>query len=112
MSLLPNFQVAYIPDEKIYGYCLNVLHEQGKHKARMFKRVLGISANEGELLKQAIIHKLPFSPISQIRENRQGIIYTVPLNIRIFDKEADVITAWIIEYDYLIPRLITCFVNV
>lgn len=112
MNLLPNYQNAFISDEKIYEYCLNPLHEQGKHKARMFKRLLGVSAKEGELLKVEIKNKLSSSPISNIRENRHGIIYTVPMKISIFDKEANIITAWIIEHGDWNPRLITCYVNV
>jgi len=40
MRLLPNYEQAEIPDEKIFGYCLNPFHERGKHKAKIFQQVL------------------------------------------------------------------------
>ncbi len=112
MNLLPNYQLAEIPDEKIYGYCLNSLHERGKHKARIFRQVLGISAKDGEILKSEIISNLQISEVRNIRENIHGTIYTVPLKICIFEREAEIITAWIILHNNNVPKLITCYVNV
>lgn len=112
MSLLPNYHLAEIPDEKIYGYCLNPLHERGKHKARIFRQVFGISDKDGELLKAEIIGNLQIAEVSNIRENNHGTIYTVPLKICIFEREAEIITAWIILNHNKIPRLITCYVNI
>jgi hypothetical protein len=48
MSLLPNYLLAEIPDEKIYVYCLNSFHERGKHKARIFHQVFETSAKDGK----------------------------------------------------------------
>lgn len=112
MSLLPNYELAEIPDEKIYGYCLNSSHERGKYKARVFYQVFGISDNDGELLKSEIISKLQVSKVTDIRENDHGTIYTVPLKICIFEKEVEIITAWIIRKNNTVPQLITCYVNI
>ncbi|MEO8853390.1 MAG: DUF6883 domain-containing protein [Ginsengibacter sp.] len=112
MRLLPNYQLAEIPDEKIHGYCLNPFHERGKHKARIFRQVFGIKDEDAELLKSKIIGNLQNSEVTNIRENNHGTIYTVPLKICIFEREAEIITAWIIRYDSEVPQLITCYVNI
>ena len=112
MRLLPNYQQAEIPDEKISGYFLNPLHERGKHKARIFRQIFGITADNGELLKAEILKNLQKCEITNIHENSHGTIYTVPLKICIFEREAEIITAWIIHYNTTIPKLITCYVNI
>ena len=49
---LPNGDRTIIPIEKLLGYCLNSEHSKGKHKARVFKSVLGITAdNVDELIR-------------------------------------------------------------
>ena len=54
---LPNYENAVIPNDKIVGYCLNLNHERGRHKARVFKQVFGITANDGEILKNTILNE-------------------------------------------------------
>jgi len=51
---LPNYKNAIIDKEKLTEYCLNEDHPIGKHKARVFKSVLGITAANFELLIQII----------------------------------------------------------
>jgi hypothetical protein len=51
---LPNGDRAIIPIAKLLGYCLNPNHSKGKHKARVFKSALGITADNVETLVQLI----------------------------------------------------------
>ncbi|TZF82686.1 hypothetical protein FW774_14405 [Pedobacter sp. BS3] len=111
MSLLPNYELAEIPDEKIYDHCLNPYHERGQHKAKIFRQVFGITIEHGELLKMAIFAQLGKFEVTAIRKNSFGVIYTVPLKISIFDKEAEIITARIVENNSLIPRFLTCYAD-
>ncbi len=56
---LPDGDRAIIPLEKLLGYCLNPNHPKGKHKAIVFKSVLGITAENvtqlDQLIRQAAI---------------------------------------------------------
>ena len=52
---LPNAENAFVDIEKILNYCLNQTHERGKHKARLFASVLGITAKDSEQLKQLFL---------------------------------------------------------
>ncbi len=52
---LPNGDRAEISMEKLIGYCLNPEHPSGKHKARVFASVLGITAENAEILQQLVL---------------------------------------------------------
>ncbi|TAE82235.1 MAG: hypothetical protein EAZ83_13110, partial [Oscillatoriales cyanobacterium] len=51
---LPNGDRAEVSLQKLVGYCLNPEHSHGKHKARVFASVLGITANNAEVLRELI----------------------------------------------------------
>jgi hypothetical protein len=112
MSLLPYHRNAIIPDEKIYDYCLNENHDRGKHKARVFKSTFGINVKDGELLKSAILNELSRSEITEVTENIYGRKYTLPMVISVFGITHEIITAWFIDFENKIPRLISCYVNI
>ncbi|MBW4571080.1 MAG: hypothetical protein KME31_24605 [Tolypothrix carrinoi HA7290-LM1] len=51
---LPNGEQAEISMQKLIGYCLNPVHPSGKHKARVFASVLGITVENAEILQQLV----------------------------------------------------------
>lgn len=51
---LPNGKQAEISMQKLVGYCLNPEHSSGKHKAKVFASVLGITADKAEVLREYI----------------------------------------------------------
>jgi hypothetical protein len=51
---LPNGDKAEIPIQKLVGYCLNLNHSSGKHKAKVFASALGITADNFEVLYELI----------------------------------------------------------
>ncbi|MDJ0795692.1 MAG: hypothetical protein QNJ51_02455 [Calothrix sp. MO_167.B12] len=40
---------------KLHDYCLNPEHPQGKHKARLFLSILGMTADNAEDLRQILL---------------------------------------------------------
>ncbi|WP_442939170.1 DUF6883 domain-containing protein [Nostoc sp.] len=40
--------------QKLIGYCLNPEHPSGKHKARVFASILGITLENAEVLRELI----------------------------------------------------------
>ena len=42
---LPNSDLAVIVDRKLAGYSLNLDHDEGKHKARVFKAALNMDVS-------------------------------------------------------------------
>ena len=45
---VPNAERAAVDIRKLHDYCLNPLHDDGKHKARLFAAV-GVTANDAEV---------------------------------------------------------------
>lgn len=53
---LPNSNKAIIDDEKLAGYCLNPNHTDGQDKARVFKSALGLTIDDANELKNALLY--------------------------------------------------------
>jgi hypothetical protein len=49
--LIPNAENAIVDIRKLRDYCLNPEHENGKHKARLFASILGMTADDAEELR-------------------------------------------------------------
>ena len=48
--LIPYAENAIVDVRKLRGYCLNFDHNDGKHKARLFLSILGMTADNAEEL--------------------------------------------------------------
>ena len=109
--LLPNANRAIISLEKITDYVLNFDHFEGKNKARMFASLLELTKENADdlikLIKEAI---LKAEAIKQ-SESEYGTKYIVDFNLSFKDKTALIRTAWIVDANDDIPRLITCYVK-
>ena len=53
---IPNGHQAIVDQNKLAAYCLNPLHPRGRHKARVFKRKLDLTALDIELLDRALLN--------------------------------------------------------
>lgn len=108
---LPNYKSAVINDAKLLDYCLNELHDIGKHKALVFKSALGITSQNYVVLKNAIADALVFAECEEGLQIPQGKLFVVDFEMINFDRKAVVRTSWIIRNDEGFPRLTTCFVK-
>ena len=53
--LIPNAKNAVVDIRKLRDYCLNQEHDDGKHKARLFSSILGMTADKAEELRQILL---------------------------------------------------------
>ena len=53
--LIHNAENAVIDIRKLRDYCLNLQHHEGKHKARLFSSILGLTADDAEELRQILL---------------------------------------------------------
>ena len=111
MIKLPNYENAYIGLEKLTEYCLNEFHPYGKEKAKVFKSALGITFEDAQVLKEAILKGLESSNATEKEIDEYGKRYEVILKICIFAKEANVITSWIIKTGEDFPRMTSCYIK-
>ena len=96
---------------KIEDYVLNPRHWEGRHKARVFESVLGISLANQQVLRQAILSAAENSNEAQpLGYNGHGEVYALRFRLETQRGHAMVLTAWIIRDSEDFPRLITCYI--
>jgi hypothetical protein len=61
---LPNAERAIVDIRKLRDYCLNLLHEEGQHKARLFAITLGMTADDAEDLRDLLLD-ISFAALSR-----------------------------------------------
>ncbi|WP_017298181.1 DUF6883 domain-containing protein [Nodosilinea nodulosa] len=107
---LPNAGEVYIDLEKLRDYSLNPTHSRGKHKARLFAAILGLTSSDTEVLRAYILQALQQydAVIGMADEYGQRYIVDFPLTRN--QNAAIVRTAWIIRPDETFPRLVSCYI--
>lgn len=109
-TLLPNAERAVIDPAKLRDYCLNPLHPEGRHKARVFATALDIGRQEADWLRLKIQEAILHAPVVRSESLPFGQRYTVDFHLARRGKQAIIRTGWIIRAHEDFPRLVTCFV--
>ncbi|MDO8466017.1 MAG: hypothetical protein Q7S46_12325, partial [Gallionella sp.] len=107
---LPNADRAVVEIEKLRDYCLSSSHPRGRHKARVFVTALGITADDSEELKQAILSAVITEEATSKERDGYGQRYVVDFSMSRQGKEAVVRSSWIIRSGEDTPRLTSCYV--
>ncbi len=109
--LLPNGKRAIVDIRKLHDYCLNADHPRGGAKARVFARVLGISARDASKLKSRLL-KVAISEEAVIGElDVYGQRYTIDFEMKTEVGTAVIRSGWIVLHKESSPRLTTCYVR-
>jgi len=111
--LLPGYEDAYIPPEKLIRYALNKEHKGGgKDKAIAFEQALGYNINNYEQLIEDVLVNLLKYPAVYKGNTKYGKRYEVEMELTGPNgKTAMVITGWLIEKETEKPRLTTIYVD-
>ena len=107
--LIPNSENAIVDIRKLRYYCLSPEHEDGKHKARLFSSILGITADHAEALRQILLEVVKIQDARLGRRDDFGQRYTLDFTINWQNKSATLRSGWIIEHDSVMPKLTTCY---
>ncbi|MBE9064170.1 DUF6883 domain-containing protein [cf. Phormidesmis sp. LEGE 11477] len=107
--LIPNAEQAAVDIRKLRDYCLNLEHDDGKHKARLFSSILGIVASDAEGLRQVLLKAVKTQEAQLGRKDEFGQRYTLDFAIRWQNRSAILRSGWIIEHGSTIPKLTTCY---
>ncbi len=113
MRLLPHYEKAVIPIEKLRDYALNPHHPAGKDKARVFKAALGIERGHADAFAQILKSSLARSPAVRGVKHRYGDEWTTYQEIVGLNGQSAVVTAgWIYRFEEPdVPVLITCYIE-
>ena len=90
---------------------MNVSHDEGKHKAYVFKSVLGITVYDAEELRVRILDEILINLAVAGKEDKYGKRYSVRFSYTREQRTATVLTAWIIRSGENFPRLTSCYVD-
>jgi hypothetical protein len=110
MPILNNAYVAIIEPDKLTRYCLDLSHEDGRHKARVFKTALGFDQSNADDLIRAIRTGIIVHEAEYVGETRHGLLWRVDLPLAGPGGSATVRTGWIYEKGRDVPRLTTAYV--
>lgn len=107
---LPNAVHAVVEVEKLRDYCLSSSHPRGKHKARVFAAILGLTADDADEFRQVILSAIVEEEAIWMEKDEYGQRYTVDFSMSRLGKEAVVRTLWIIRSGEDFPRLTSCYI--
>jgi hypothetical protein len=108
-NMLPNAANAEVDIRKLRDYCLNLEHDEGKHKARLFLASLGMKAEQAEELREILLEVVKLYEVQLGRLDGFGQRYTLDFPIEWQNRSATRQSGWIIEHGSEIPRLTTCY---
>lgn len=102
---------AIIDPVKLRDYCLSPEHPRGKHKARVFHSVLGLTQDDWNCLGKMIRANLATSEWVYDGKDQYGRKFHVDMQIHHLGRSATIRTLWIVRNVEQFPRLTSCFVH-
>jgi hypothetical protein len=100
---------AIVDIRKLQGYCLNLQHPRGRHKARVFASV-GIRAADAEELRSALLVAAKTEETQPGAPSPHGQRYMVAFDLSFGDETVRIRSAWIVRLGEDLPRLTSCYV--
>ncbi len=107
---LPNGDRAFIDPRKLSEYSLNADHDEGKHKAELFRDLLGFTVDNMDLLIEAVARAAASNDAEAGKKDRYGQRFQLDFLCQGPDGSATVRSAWVIRPDEDFPRLVTCYI--
>lgn len=101
-------EVFEIDIRKLRDCYLNPNHPDGRNKTRVFRSALGISQDDADWLRDAILHRVRGAEAVPARVDEHGTRFHVDLLITRRGRQAVVRTAWIAAHDAQTARLVHC----
>jgi len=107
--IIPNAECSIIDVRKLRDYCLNPIHDEGKHKARLFATALGMTRDHTKELCDALLQAVKVHEAKLGRRDEYGQRYIVDFILEWRGKRATIRSGWIIENGLDVPRLTSCY---
>ncbi len=106
---VPNYEQAYIEQEKLTHYLLNFDHPEGASKAAFYE-ALGFNLLNANELERELLRIVKENDIDSVSENQHGTKYIV-IGLLLGKQERSRLlkTVWLIENSKKFPRLITAY---
>jgi hypothetical protein len=85
---LPNAERAFVDIAKLRDYSLDVVHKEGKHKARVFTAALGLTRNNADWLREQLLSVARTHDCRLGRKTIHGQRYVLDFALNHGDKSA------------------------
>ena len=108
---LPGGESAIVDRDKLTGYCLNLEHPRGKHKARVFATVLGFTSDHADELRSALLTAAATVDAQPTLSDRYGDRYMIESEITGPGGAGLLRSGWIVRRGERTPRLTSCFLK-
>jgi hypothetical protein len=107
---MPNAERAVVDVRKLRDYCLSTQHPRGRHKARVFESVLGLTAAHAEELQDILQAAAQSDDAISTEDDEHGQRYVVDVGVTGPAGMAMVRSTWIVRQDEDFARLTSCYV--
>jgi hypothetical protein len=107
---LPNADRAVVEIEKLRDYCLSPTHPRSRHKARVFASRLGLTAEDAERLREALVAAVQIIDAIPGDCDEYGQRYILDFGLEGPEGQAMVRSACMIRTGEDFPRLLNCYV--
>lgn len=107
---LPNSERGIVDITKLRNYCLSVEHRRGQHKARVFAATLGLTAENAEELRAALLNAAQTYEAISTEQDAYGQRYVLDFTLARAGRQAIIRSTWIIRRNEDFPRLTSCYV--
>ena len=106
---LPGGEYAIVDLAKLRDYCLNPSHPRGRHKARVFVSVLGLTQADAAFLRERLLRAAREVEAARCEPTTAANGTSSTLKIARGNRQAMVRSAWIIRRGERSPRLTSCY---
>jgi hypothetical protein len=110
--LTPLFGSVVVEIAKLRDYCLSDTHPRGRHKARVFRSRLGLTAGDAEWLRRSLLAAARDGQdrLLPTDGDERGQRYVLDLALTTAGGSAIVRSAWIVLTGEDVLRLTSCYV--
>ena len=107
---LPNGKKAVVEIAKLRDYCLSLAHPEGRHKARVFRAVLGIGPADSPMLQEWLRAAAWDQEAVAGEVDEFGHRFVIDFPIEHAGRRALLRAAWIVLTNEDFPRLTSCYI--
>jgi hypothetical protein len=110
MAKLPNPENAVVETRKLRDYCLSPEHPRGRHKARVFASALGLTVDDSQELRRALLAAALSEEALVAEEDEYGQRYMLDFEMSTEMGSAVVRSGWMVRSGEDFPRFTSCWV--
>jgi hypothetical protein len=107
--IIPNAEHAFIDIRKLRDYTLNAQHRVGRHKARLFASIVGITQEDVGALRDILLAVVRTHEAELGEKDAHGQRYELDFMMRWQEQQALVRSVWNIRPNEQHPRFVTCY---